>query len=174
MCNFYQSVVLPVIAALLIMLPADMYMAQTVRLQSRPAARSVTFTTSVGDQTNQSYVLVQVNDNFGNPIPNTRGVFYWSDSVSGIGVTAVASSGTSGLLIGTGPGTATGTIVGVTAATPNVATSRIPMDVITSNVGTVKVGVLDSAKLLVVPCIWLEDQPNNPACGTRLTAANYK
>lgn len=171
----FLSIQALIVAALAFSLFAAPLMAQTVTVRTRPEIKQFLFAAANGDATNQTYVTVTAKDANGNPIPFAHFLFYWSDSAAGVGITATASSGTSGLLIGTGAGSATGSLINdVTAATPNVATSRVPMHVATSSAGTVVIGVIDSAKTLFYPVAMRLDCNCAPSVGTKLATANYK
>jgi hypothetical protein len=140
-----------------------------VRPIPQPAINTVSFTPANGTTTNQVYVTIKPLDRFGNGIVGACGQFWWADNLAGLGITATASSGTSGL---TDVPDRAGFMLGTTAATPSVATSRISFGVCTDSTGTVKVAVVDSAKTLYVPTFQSYD--GRIFVGPKLATANYK
>lgn len=175
-----RKVLTPTIfAALVVMLGLLFGLSNLIVLQAQttrilPAPTAVSFAFALGDQTNQQYLTVTIKDRLNNPLPFVPFTFYFSDQASGNGITATASSGTAGTLIGTGTGTVTaGVLLQVTAATPTVATSRVSMQLLTDSTGTAKIGVLDSAKTNFFPVVVLSN-PRLLAVGAKLTTALYK
>lgn len=132
-----------------------------------PAVSQVTFTYAVALEPNQTKITVTPISSSGQALPQVPMLVYLSDSASGAGVTATASSGTWGLSVSGGKGS----IIGVTAATPNVATTRVPIQVLSDSTGSVVAGIIDSAKTRYYPVVVLPD--GRRFVGPRLATANY-
>lgn len=131
---------------------------------TRPVINQVSFTYATGGQVNQTYITIKALSGANQAaVPMTPILVYMSDSASGAGVTATASSGTVGI--------GTGIIAFVTAATPTVATSRIPVMGITDSVGTLRVEIVDTAKTRYYPVAILPD--GRRFVGPRLATASY-
>jgi hypothetical protein len=140
-----------------------------------PTPGKVTFTFAQGVTSNQQDVTVKLGDRNGNGIPGQPLTFFFSDSPSGSGVTATASSGTAGIVVSAVDTAATpnASILFVTNATPTVTTSRIPMELITDQTGSVTIGVVDSAKTNYYPVV-ITRNGGLLAVGAKMTTANYK
>lgn len=133
---------------------------------------SVTFTYANGDYSNQVYITIVPKTESGAPLSLIPVTLYLSDQPDGSGVTMTASSGTIGMLL-QGSAAGNGILIGVTAATPTVATSRVPMSAITDAAnGRIKFGILDTAKTLVYPVALFND--GRRFVGPKLATTDYK